>query len=171
MEISFTVIGRPQQRGSKKVGFIPSRSGGVLTKNGRPIVVARDANENSKAWMDSVKLAAYQVYHGPLLSGPIELRVAFYFKRPQGHFGSGRNVSLLKPSAPFYHAQSPDLDKLVRCLGDALTGVVWIDDRQVCKTYSERNWTVETERAEVVIVQLEQIATRPKQDQLNLGLS
>ncbi len=120
--ISFEVLGRPQQRGSKKVGFIPKRGGGFLEKNGRPVVVARDANENSKQWMDSCKLAAMQVFSGELLTGPIELIVVFEFKRPGSHFGSGRNACSLKPSAPEFHTQSPDLDKLVRCLGDALTG-------------------------------------------------
>ena len=83
MEIKFTVIGRPQQRGSKKVGLIPKRGGGFLEKNGRPIVAARDDNEKSKAWMDSVKFAAYQAYRGQLLTGAIELRVTFFFKRPE----------------------------------------------------------------------------------------
>ena len=154
MEIKFTVIGRPQQRGSKKVGLIPKRGGGFLEKNGRPIVAARDDNEKSKAWMDSVKHAAYQAYRGQLLIGPIELRVTFFFKRPESHYGSGRNADKLKPSAPDYHAQSPDLDKLVRCLGDALTGVVYRDDKQVCKTYSEREWTTTTECAVVQIIEL-----------------
>jgi len=154
MELTFNVIGRPQQRGSKKVGLVPTRSGGYLTKNGRPIVVARDANEKSKAWMDSVKLAANQAFRLNLLRGPVELRVQFYFKRPNSHFGSGKNAGLIKSSAPKHHAQSPDLDKLVRCLGDALTGVVWVDDRQVCRTFSERFWTTGNEYAKVTIIEL-----------------
>lgn len=152
--IQFKVIGRPQQRGSKLAGLIPKRGGGWLEKNGRPIVVARDANQESKQWMDAVKYAAMQAYRGELLRGPIELRVRFYFKRPQAHYGSGKNAGVLKPSAPLHHAQSPDLDKLVRCLGDALTGVVWLDDRLVCRTYSERCWTTGAEHAQVEIVEL-----------------
>lgn len=169
--ITFTIIGRPQQRGSKKVGLIPKRGGGYLEKNGRPIVVARDDNEKSGAWMTDIKAAAYRAYNGPLLQGPIELRVAFYFKRPQAHYGSGRNVESLKASAPEYHAQSPDLDKLVRCLGDALTGVVWVDDRQVCRTYSERNWTTSTECAVVTIIELERLTVKSRSSQLGLELS
>ena len=59
MEISFTVIGRPQQRGSKKVGLVPQRGGGFLVKHGRPVVVARDANDQSKAGMAAVKCVCY----------------------------------------------------------------------------------------------------------------
>ena len=152
--IEFKVIGKPQQRGSKLAGLIPNRGGGYLEKNGRPIVVARDANQHSKQWMDSVKCAARQAYSGELLRGPVELRVVFFFKRPQSHFGSGKNSGTLKTSAPEYHSQSPDLDKLVRCLGDALTGVVYVDDRQVFRTYSERKWTTSAECAQVQIVPL-----------------
>jgi len=173
MEISFTVIGRPQQRGSKKVGLIPKRGGGFVEKNGRPIVVARDDNEDSKPWMDSCKLAAMQVYRGELLRGPIELLVRFHFKRPESHYGSGKNAGTLKQSAPEYHAQSPDLDKLVRCLGDSLTGVVYVDDRQVCSTISSRHWTTTTERAEVTIRELAPVAgpkRKASTSQLGLGL-
>jgi Holliday junction resolvase RusA-like endonuclease len=173
MEIEFTVIGRPQQRGSKKAGLVPDRNGGFLMKNGRPIVVARDANDNSKAWMDSCKLAACMVVgREELLRGPIELQVTFFFKRPGAHYGTGSKVDRLKPSAPEYHAQSPDLDKLVRCLGDALTGVVYVDDRQVCRTISAREWTTTTERAEVKIIELATSSAKPKSEtsQLALGL-
>jgi len=171
-EITFTVIGRPQQRGSKKVGLIPQGSNGFLMKNGRPVVVARDANENSKAWMDSVKLAAYDAYRGELLMGPVEMLVRFYFKRPNSHYGTGKNVIQLKASAPMYHSQSPDLDKLVRCLGDALTGVVYVDDRQVCRTLSQREWTTTTERAEVTIRELfSSPIDQPKPEQLGLPLT
>ena len=169
MEIKFTVIGRPQQRGSKKVGLVPARGGGFIEKNGRPIVVARDANDNSKAWMDSVKLAASQAYRGELIRSPVHLLVKFYFKRPQSHYGTGSRTSELKKSAPSYHAQSPDLDKLVRCLGDALTGIVYFDDRQVCGTVSQREWTTTTERAEVIIRSLESTSAKASALQLELG--
>jgi crossover junction endodeoxyribonuclease RusA len=169
-ELKFTVIGRPQQRGSKVAGLIPKRGGGFVEKNGRPIVVARDANQNSKAWMDSCKLAAHQAFNGELLKGPIELRVSFYFNRPQSHYGTGNNASKLKPSAPEYHTQSPDLDKLVRCLGDALTGVVYVDDRQVFRTYSERNWTTRTECAVVTIIEVKRSQTSDRKQANQLGL-
>ena len=171
MEISFTVIGRPQQRGSKKVGLVPKRGGGYLEKNGRPIVVARDDNDKSKAWMDSVKCVCYGLMRNKeLLRGPVELRVVFYFKRPEAHYGSGRNADQLKPSAPSHHAQSPDLDKLVRCLGDAMTGVVYTDDKLICRTTSSREWTTTTERAEVTIVELSAVAKPVASSQLGLGL-
>lgn len=166
--IQFVVIGRPQQRGSKTA--VPKRGGGFVTKGGMPVL--KDANKHSKAWMDSVRCAAQQAYDGELLKGPIELSVAFHFRRPQSHYGIGRNFGQLKDSAPQHHMQTPDLDKLVRCLGDALTGVIWLDDRQVCKTVSERLWTTTTELAVVTIYELpvSTVASAAAATQLGLGL-
>jgi crossover junction endodeoxyribonuclease RusA len=134
--------------------------------------VLKDANKHSKAWMDSVRLAANQAHAGDLLTGPIVLSVEFYFRRPQSHYGSGRNYGQVKESAPLLHTQTPDLDKLVRCLGDALTGVIWLDDRQVFETHSRRLWTTTTERAEVSIQELRSptVASAARDMQLGLGL-
>lgn len=152
--LTFAVLGRPQQRGSKQAVLIPKRGGGWVTKNGRPIVAAKDDNPKSKDWMQEVRSAAHAAWQGrPLIVEPVELTIRFYFARPAAHFGSGRNASLLKPSAPRIHAQSPDLAKLIRCLEDALTGVVWRDDKQVAR-YGEgtgRYWATTNEMAEVTI--------------------
>ncbi len=150
MQIKFTIFGRPQQRGSKVP--VPKRGGGWIEKDGWPIL--KDANDKSRAWMDAVKATAADAYRGELLRGPIGLELVFYFKRPSSHFGSGRNVSVLKPSAPQMHTQSPDLDKLVRCIGDALTGSIYVDDRQVCAIHCRREYTTEAERAEVTVLEL-----------------
>lgn len=151
----FIVLGRAQQRGSKQASLIPKRGGGWVEKNGRPMVVARDDNEKSKAWMQEVRCAAAHAFgsNRDLLTGPIELTVQFYFKRPNSHYGSGRNANKLKPSAPVIHAQSPDLAKLLRSLEDALTGVVWRDDKQVFRygLGTERRWT-EAQECTVVII-------------------
>ncbi len=150
--ISFVVVGRAQQRGSKVASFIPKRGGGVVTRpDGRPVLVARDANKNSGEWMGQVRDAAASAYQGELIGGPVKLTVRFFFKRPKSHFRTGKNAHLLRDDAPEWHAGTPDLDKLVRCLGDALTGVVLIDDKQIAQTDSSKAFTTEAERAEVMI--------------------
>ena len=63
--------------------------------------------------------------------------------RLKGHYGTGKNAGTLKPSAPLFHTSKPDLDKLVRCIKDALTGIAWKDDAQVSlvcatKVYDEQ---------------------------------
>lgn len=151
---SFVVLGRPQQRGSKQAQVIYNREGQPVTKNGRVLTFAKDSNAKSKDWMQEVRSAAHAAWgNRPLLIDPIVLTVAFFFARPQSHYGTGKNAMKLKASAPIEHAQSPDLAKLIRCLEDALTGVIWRDDRQVCRygAGTGRYWSDSHERAEVII--------------------
>lgn len=151
--IRFTVIGKPQQRGSKQAVLIPKRGGGFVEKNGRPIVAAKDDNQNSKEWMGQVRDAAHRAFQGELIAGPVRLTVKFYFKRPGNHFRSGDRSKPLKDGVPTWHAGTPDLDKLVRALGDSLTGVVLVDDKQIAEFGPGfgKFWTTEAERAEVLI--------------------
>lgn len=151
-DFQFVVLGRAQQRGSKQASLIPKRGGGFIEKNGLPMVVARDMNAKSKTWMQEVKWAAISALGQiELITSPIELTARFYFCRPQSHFGSGKNAGVLKASAPSIHAQSPDLDKLTRALGDSLTGVLIHDDKLIARIISERLWTIEAERTEIEI--------------------
>lgn len=127
--IAFTVYGRPQSRGSKRT---------FLTKHGN--IAMRDDNKKSKDWMTQIRAEAAKHAPSELLTGPIELRLCFRFARPKSHFGTGRNASVLKPSAPEYHTQTPDLTKLIRGLEDALTGVIWRDDRQIVRYGTHTEW-------------------------------
>lgn len=126
------VYGTPQQRGSKSP-FVPRLSDGSLARrpNGNPLIVVRDSNKRSGDWMAAVRQAAGEVWQGDLLDEPLVLQVRFWFARPKSHYGTGRNADKVKASAPREHAQEPDLSKLVRCLEDALTGVVYRDDRLI----------------------------------------
>ncbi len=133
MTIHFTVIGVPQQTGSKKP-FTPKRKDGSYVKRpgGTLMTNIVDTNEKkAKPWMKSVRDAAAEAYQGPILQGPIHLTVLFCMPRPKHHYGTGRNAGKLKPSAPKYHTVAPDLTKLIRCLEDSLKGVIWRDDSQV----------------------------------------
>lgn len=60
---------------------------------------------------------------------PVTLRASFYLPRPKSHYGKRG----LRPSAPTHPAGRPDLDHLIRAVGDALTasGICWQDDSQV----------------------------------------
>ena len=148
--IQFTVHGTPAPMGSKKAFYVPNLKRAVLT----------DTNpKKRKAWAAAVSAtAALEMRGRELIRTPVELQVNFYFSRPQSHFGTGRNAGRVKDSAPVFHSQSPDLDKLIRCLGDALTGIVIHDDRQICQIHSCRYWTTSQERAEV---QIKEISTLP----------
>jgi Holliday junction resolvase RusA-like endonuclease len=124
--LSFRVVGKPEPRGSKNA---------FRTKTGATVVT--DANPHSGPWMGVVADAALNAMIGedgvvaPVMEGPLGLTVIFTVARPKGHYGTGRNAGVLKPSAPAYPAVKPDTTKLLRGLEDALSGVVWRDDAQV----------------------------------------
>jgi hypothetical protein len=144
--LTFEVLGRAQQRGSKSPFVLKGKGGKIKTRaNGSPIIVVPDDNERSAQWMENVRTVAWislrDAYGCGLIDFPVELSVQFYFSRPKSHYGSGKNADVLKASAPTYHAQSPDLAKLVRSLEDGMTGAVWQDDRQVVAYRSiSREW-------------------------------
>lgn len=120
-EIEFYVPGAAATAGSKTAG---------MTMDGRRFY--RPASKFTKPWMDTVKFFAGQCCPKMIpWRCPVSLSVHFKFIRPKGHYGTGRNALLLKKSAPREHVKKPDLSKLVRCVEDALTGIVWVDDSQV----------------------------------------
>jgi crossover junction endodeoxyribonuclease RusA len=62
----------------------------------------------------------------------VTVRLEFYFTRPKSHYRTGRHSHLLKPSAPEHPiTKGQDVDKLARAVLDALTTIVYHDDRQV----------------------------------------
>jgi Holliday junction resolvase RusA-like endonuclease len=77
-------------------------------------LVANCAQEQTNMWTCSPNEA-------------VGLHLVFFMPRPKGHYGK----SGLKPSAPEYPVKKPDLDKLVRAVGDALVPVLLHDDNQV----------------------------------------
>ena len=85
-------------------------------------------------WRSDVRTAAIQ--NKPALwgmAGPMQLDLVFWFPRPASHYGSKKGISYLKADAPAEPVSSRvgDLDKLCRAILDALTGVAYLDDRQV----------------------------------------
>jgi crossover junction endodeoxyribonuclease RusA len=116
------VMGLPQQQGSKNPW------GG-------------EANKKLAPWRGHVTQTVGERWgDAPLLTGPVKLNVVFVFPRPKAHY---RTNGSLKPNAPEYKTSAPDLDKLQRAIGDALTGTAFRDDAQVAvwevtKRYAEK---------------------------------
>jgi Holliday junction resolvase RusA-like endonuclease len=73
------------------------------------------------------------------LEGPISLNLVFRLPRPKGHFGTGKNSSRLKETAPAWHTSKPDLDNIEKALKDALSDIrLWRDDCQVCQVTKKK---------------------------------
>jgi len=127
------VEGTPATAGSKRA-FPFQRRNGTLGVN-----VTHD-NKRSQPWMAAVASACRAKYSGELLDCPLVISVTFDFAHLKGHFGSGRNAGILKASAPYSKSTKPDLSKLVRCVEDALTGVLWRDDAQVVVIHAGKRY-------------------------------
>jgi crossover junction endodeoxyribonuclease RusA len=85
-----------------------------------------------KPWRNDIRSAADAAMDGEgLILSPVLVRMTFVFPRPKSHYGTGKNAGVLKTRAPLHRASAPDLDKLIRAVGDALTGVVFRDDAQI----------------------------------------
>jgi len=140
--IEIIVLGTPAPQGSKR-GFAIKAKGAYTGK-----VAQVESSAKVKPWRMAVKYAALEEFirldSWHEMTGAIVLEVTFRLPRPKGHYGTGRNAGLLKPSAPWFPAGRPDLDKLLRSTLDALGEAgVWGDDAQVTtisafKDYADR---------------------------------
>lgn len=140
--IAFTVEGIPQPRGSKKA--LPNRA------TGRAMMV--DSNPKSGPWMNAVAHQASLAMNGlPLLAGPVEVVVTFAFPRPKSHYRTGKRANELRDDAPEMHSKKPDCDKLVRAIGDGMTGVVYRDDSQIALLQINKRYTDSSGYCSVVV--------------------
>lgn len=137
--LQFEVPGTPQPQGSK----IANRFGGGV----------REANKKLAPWRSAAMAAAAdEMGNAQPLTVPVAVTAHFYFARPRSHYGTGRNAETVKLSSPLKHCQKPDLDKLLRALGDALTqGGVLRDDSQIVKYDTGKHWTLGAPNTWVVL--------------------
>lgn len=98
-----------------------------------------DANRNLAPWRESIAYSA--VASGwtgrEVLDCGVALSCVFVFCRPKSHFGK-RGVKASAPALP--HMTGDDHDKLLRAVCDALTGLVYRDDRRVVCCSTLKMW-------------------------------
>jgi crossover junction endodeoxyribonuclease RusA len=123
---SFFVAGEPASQGSKRaIGRI------IAGPDGRPRAVANmiEQDEKLKPWRHSIgQMGKLMLPKGWEMTGFFTLGVVFFLPRPKSHYASHGG---LKASAPFFHSSRKDCDKMVRAVGDALTGVCYDDDSMI----------------------------------------
>lgn len=111
------VPGTPRPQGSKK-------------SFGRGRMV--EVSEHVGPWRERVALFAHNARVGlaPIdRLTPLTLVLAFVTPRPT-------STAKTKPTPPAI--RQPDLDKCIRAIGDALTGVVWVDDAQLTQIHATK---------------------------------
>lgn len=119
---------------------------------------------NSKAKLNFLaKAALYRP--DKLFDCPVEVNIAFYFKRPQDHYGRNGGQLYLKPDAPEFYAAKKrhDIDNCIKFVLDCLNGQFIIDDGQICKIAAEKRYCDKLPYTEVTITQL----TNSRKDKLS----
>lgn len=110
------VYGEPAPQGSKT----------AVVRNGRAIMF--ESSKKLPGWRDTVAMAckvAAMEYETPLL-GPIDLKLVFHMPRP-------KSVSRQYPNT------MPDLDKLIRSIGDSLqSSGVLSNDGQIVSIIADK---------------------------------
>jgi crossover junction endodeoxyribonuclease RusA len=122
--LMFQVYGDPVPQGSMRA-FLPKGWN-------RPIITA--ANKKTKPWRQEIAGAAVAAMEKDLLgcagkNVPFRLSVTFHFQKPK----SVKKTVLEKVT-------KPDIDKLIRSVLDALTGIVWSDDSQVVEILARKKF-------------------------------
>lgn len=129
--MKFVVYGTPVPQGSMRA-FMPKG------KHGRPIVTSD--NSKLKPWRQEVSLAAI-AEHAHMAERHVAVMVTmqFYFARP----ASAKNRACM--------VVRPDLDKLVRGVFDALTGILYVDDAQIVEHTARKRYGT-PERVEIEVI-------------------
>lgn len=89
--------------------------------------------------------------------GPVRLCIEVVFEIPVSWPARIRETA---KNGSMQHIGSPDLDNIVKLVQDALNGVVYLDDRQICELAARKRYG-EAERVEVVIDELVTISDHP----------
>ena len=130
--ITFSVPGEAAPQGSKRA---------VRSRGGRILLL--ESSAKVKPYRAVFAFAARQAWTQPPATGTVAVELLFRFVRPASHYTSKGSLKATAPLAP----KRPDLDKLVRSAGDAMTGIVYVDDGQIailsaCKEYGDRAETI-----------------------------
>lgn len=89
-------------------------------------------------WKQSVS-EAFKPYHGHSYNQPLQVEIQLFMPRPKAHFGAKGDV---KPLAPQFHTQKPDLDNAAKAILDAMTDFqFWKDDSMVYRLEVSKDWT------------------------------
>ena len=97
------------------------------------------------AFKAAVQQAAAAVYSGPPLEGPIALAVLFVLPRPK------RLLWKTRPMPRDWQPARPDEDNLSKAVRDALEGILWRNDSQICLPLAAKMVAAGREQPHVVI--------------------
>lgn len=146
MNIEFFAPGDPMPQGSKRAFYVAKLGRAVMTESCAKL----------KPWRAVVSLAAQNAMQGKApVPDPVSVSVNFFFSRPKSHFGTGKNAHEVKVFAPKFKNSKPDVDKLLRGILDALTGIVFIDDSCVVVVTGRKEYSSGSPGAAITVKGME----------------
>jgi Holliday junction resolvase RusA-like endonuclease len=122
MTIDLTVFGNAVPQGRPRFAIIKTRGGKSFGHAYDP--------KTSKDWKESVRQQAI-INKVPFLTGALKMNIHFSLPRPQS-----------LPKKVKHHVKRPDLSNFLKNIEDALRGIAYQDDSQICyltcsKSYGE----------------------------------
>jgi len=124
MTLTFKALGVPAPQGSKR-----HMGNGIL----------KESCERLAPWRSEVAHACHDALPPDWdPTGPYAVSIVCLFRRPAGHFGTGKNAEKLKPSSPLHPItrKTGDSDKLARGILDGVTEGGGLADDSQCVTLS-----------------------------------
>jgi Holliday junction resolvase RusA-like endonuclease len=109
---------------------------------GRPRAYTDAKTATAEAW---VRTCAAKVHSGGPLDGAVTVTIDLNLPVPASWSKKRRALALAGTMAPI---TKPDLDNVLKLVGDALNGIVWRDDRQIVRATISRRYA---ETAEAII--------------------
>lgn len=103
------------------------------------------------AFKASVRQSFAESYSGPPLDGPVRMRVLAVFPRTRAQIWKRRPMPRMR------HTKKPDRDNLDKAVLDALEGLAFVNDCQVCAGAVEK-WIAAGDEQPHVEVCIEQIS-------------
>lgn len=102
--------------------------------------------DKMREYQQKVQLAAIDVMgERPPMTGPVKLELSYWFTMPK----SMQRKRKPTPAQP--KMTKPDLDNLVKCIGDALSSVVYVDDNQVVSLVASKWFCCQGEPGRLVV--------------------
>jgi Holliday junction resolvase RusA-like endonuclease len=122
-------------------------SQGSLVSNGQGRGLRYPNDAALKAWRHMIIALIHEARPKDWQPGlPVSITATFRFPRPTSHFGTGRNLGCLKPTAPDWKTTKPDLDKTLRAVGDSLEQAGLISgDQQIVGINAAKRYVVQNE--------------------------
>lgn len=79
-----------------------------------------------KSFKEACRIVFASTHQGPPCDGPVRVDIRAVFARPK------RLMFKKRPMLQEWHVGRPDADNVAKAASDALTGLAWRDDAQVC---------------------------------------